>query len=66
MNMRERLTKKLGRAISEASDLDIYYALLSIIQELSKEKENPGSKKKLYYISAEFLVGKLLSNNLIN
>lgn len=34
--------------------------------EMAKEKEGPGQKKKLYYISAEFLIGKLLSNNMIN
>nr|WP_330383781.1 glycogen/starch/alpha-glucan phosphorylase [Romboutsia hominis] len=45
----------------------MYFALLELVQELSKKKiiKNQG-KKKLYYISAEFLVGKLLSNNLIN
>ena len=41
-------------------------ALLSIVQEMAGEKERTDSKKKLYYISAEFLIGKLLSNNMIN
>lgn len=35
-------------------------------KELAKEKESNKGKKKVYYISAEFLIGKLLSNNLIN
>lgn len=45
---------------------EIYYALLDFTQKLAKEKVRNESKKKLYYISAEFLIGKLLSNNLIN
>ena len=46
---------------------EIYYALLETVQELGEEKTKTNEeKKKLYYISAEFLIGKLLSNNLIN
>ena len=45
---------------------EIYYALLDFTQKLAQKKERNESKKKLYYISAEFLIGKLLSNNLIN
>ena len=45
---------------------DIYYALLEYTQKLAEKKERNDSKKKLYYVSAEFLIGKLLSNNLIN
>ena len=37
-----------------------------MVQEMAGEKERTDSKKKLYYISAEFLIGKLLSNNMIN
>ena len=46
--------------------LPIYYGLLGIVKDLAKEKESQEGKKKIYYISAEFLIGKLLSNNLIN
>lgn len=66
MNIKELLTKQLGRPISQASDEETYRALLTVVKELSAQKEQQDSKKKLYYISAEFLIGKLLSNNLIN
>lgn len=58
MNLNEIVTLKENR--------DIYYALLDYTQKLAAEKARNESKKKLYYISAEFLIGKLLSNNLIN
>ena len=44
----------------------IYLALLELVKEESEKKVTTDGKKKLYYISAEFLIGKLLSNNLIN
>ena len=66
MNMQELLQNKLGKRIADATNEEIYFALLSIVQELAKEKEAPKKKKKIYYISAEFLIGKLLSNNMIN
>ena len=58
MNLKEIVTLNDNR--------DIYYALLDFTQKLATEKVSNESKKKLYYISAEFLIGKLLSNNLIN
>ena len=66
MNIQETLQQKLGKEIAQASDEEIYGALLSMVQEMAGEKERTDSKKKLYYISAEFLIGKLLSNNMIN
>ena len=66
MNIQETLQQKLGREIAQASNEEIYGALLSMVQEMAGEKERTDSKKKLYYISAEFLIGKLLSNNMIN
>ena len=66
MKMEERLLKKLMKPISESTDQEIYDALLTIVQEMAKEKEYQEGKKKIYYISAEFLIGKLLSNNMIN
>ena len=66
MKIEERLVKQLNKTIKESSDQEIYDALLTIVQEMAKEKEYEEGKKKIYYISAEFLIGKLLSNNMIN
>ena len=66
MNIQGTLQQKLGKEIAQASNEEIYGALLSMVQEMAGEKERTDSKKKLYYISAEFLIGKLLSNNMIN
>ena len=66
MNISQLLNEQLNKNISECTNEEIYGALLTAVNTLSAEKERPSSKKKLYYISAEFLIGKLLSNNLIN
>ena len=66
MNIQEKLKQILGKEIAQATNEEIYHALLTIVQELAAAKERTDSKKKLYYISAEFLIGKLLSNNMIN
>ena len=66
MNIQTTLQEKLGKEIAQASNEEIYDTLLSMVQEMAGEKERTDSKKKLYYISAEFLIGKLLSNNMIN
>ena len=67
MKLLEILNLKCKKGIRECSNEEIYFALLETVQQLSKENESDkSSKKKLYYISAEFLIGKLLSNNLIN
>ncbi len=51
---------------AKGGDREIYYALLDFTKEVMKTRGKIEGKKKLYYISAEFLIGKLLSNNLIN
>lgn len=67
MNLSNLLKSKINKEISNGSNEEIYFALLEIVQQLSENKSNRKiGKKKLYYISAEFLIGKLLSNNLIN
>lgn len=66
MNMQERIEQYLGKTIREATDCEVYFALLSLVQQEAAKKEHTAGKKKVYYISAEFLIGKLLSNNMIN
>ena len=66
MNMKKIITQALGKEIAEASNEEIYDALLTVVEEMAEKKERTDGKKKLYYISAEFLIGKLLSNNMIN
>ena len=66
MNFTEIVNAKWNKSIAECSNEELYYALLDMVKELAKEKESNQGKKKVYYVSAEFLIGKLLSNNLIN
>ncbi len=65
-SMNLTLTRLLGKSPAEASNEEIYTALLKLIQEKSASRTADAAGRKLYYISAEFLIGKLLSNNLIN
>ena len=56
MKIQERLEAYLGKTVSQASNEEIYNGLLTIVQDMAAEKERTDSKKKLYYISAEFLI----------
>ena len=66
MNLQEIVTKKYNKGIADCSNEELYFTLLEMTKAMAEKKENHNGKKKLYYISAEFLIGKLLSNNLIN
>ncbi|RHP26179.1 glycogen/starch/alpha-glucan family phosphorylase [Clostridium sp. AF34-13] len=66
MDIKNTLEQKLGKSIADSSKQEIYVALLNITKDMSEEKVQEDTGKKVYYISAEFLIGKLLSNNLIN
>ncbi len=66
MGMEQKLREKLGKEIKHSSNEEIYDALLDCVQEMAEEKVSQKGKKKIYYVSAEFLIGKLLSNNMIN
>ena len=66
MNLCEILKTEYGKDLKDCTNQEIYMGLLDLVQKKAKEKESNTGKKKLYYISAEFLIGKLLSNNLIN
>ena len=66
MTMTETLTKLTGKELSQCTNSEVYLALLKLVNEKSAQRIRPVEGRKLYYISAEFLIGKLLSNNLIN
>ena len=55
-----------GKNVAECSNTELYYSLLQLSKKLMEVSERIEGPKKVYYISAEFLIGKLLSNNLIN
>ena len=70
MNLEQKLNtftqKNYGKEIADCSKEELYYSLLNMTKEAMQEISPITGNKKVYYISAEFLIGKLLSNNLIN
>ena len=65
-NLEAVAQKMYGKAIKELDDSQLYIAILNMTKEMMKGKGTIKGSKKVYYISAEFLIGKLLSNNLLN
>lgn len=70
LNMEQQLSDlasdKYGKSLSACSNKELYYIILDYCKRLLAVTERNTGEKKIYYISAEFLIGKLLSNNLIN
>ena len=73
MDLTKAVKEKYKKPLASCTNEEIYICLLEQVKKLAKEKEAASQKtavttgrRKLYYISAEFLIGKLLSNNLIN
>ena len=66
MKVKQELEKLLGKEIAQSSNEEVYYALLNLTKQLADDRRMEETKKKIYYVSAEFLIGKLLSNNMIN
>ncbi len=66
MQLADKILKNCKKPISNCSDEEVFVGLVKTINELTKDAKKKKSKKKLYYICAEFLIGKLLGSNLIN
>jgi len=64
--MEDMTREKYGKSIAECSDSEVYSCVMNLVKEMIKATPAISGDKKVYYISAEFLIGKLLSNNLIN
>ena len=64
--LEEQAKSAYGKSVAECSNEELYYSLLLLSKRLMAVSEPIEGEKKIYYISAEFLIGKLLSNNLIN
>ena len=66
MSFTETLQSITGKLLADCTDQELYLALLELVRQKSADHVQPVTGRKLYYISAECLIGKLLSNNLIN
>lgn len=66
MTLCEILNNRFGKDIEECSDREIYLGLINLLKAKASQKQQPNAKKKLYYVCAEFLIGKMLSDMLIN
>src|SRR5690625_4129721 len=66
VNLKHKAQEQFQKPLKDCSNQEIYKLLLNLVQEESEKVPLNNSKKKLYYVSAEFLIGKLLTNNLLN
>ena len=66
MSFTETLQGLTGKPLADCTNQELYLALLELVRQKSADRVQTVTGRKLYYISAEFLIGKLLSNNLIN
>ncbi|MDE6816308.1 MAG: glycogen/starch/alpha-glucan family phosphorylase [Lachnospiraceae bacterium] len=64
--LRETAEEMFGKSLADLDDQEAYYVVLVLTKKLMSLSDGNEGEKKIYYISAEFLIGKLLSNNLIN
>ena len=64
--LEDRAKRQYGKSFAECDNKEVYFILLSLTKEMCELAERISGDKKVYYISAEFLIGKLLSNNLLN
>lgn len=60
------IKQRYDKSIAQCDERELYYALLQLVKEETKKKDAIKTNRKIYYVSAEFLIGKMLSNNLIN
>lgn len=66
MKLEKRAQTQFNQSLKDCTEQEIYKILLDLVEEKSAEMPTNDSKRKLYYVSSEFLIGKLLSNNLLN
>ena len=70
LNMEHQLeelsSEMFGKKLADLSDQEVYYVILAFAKRVMAVSDSNEGEKKIYYISAEFLIGKLLANNLIN
>lgn len=66
LNLESKAQKQFNKPLADATNQEIYKLLLNLVQDQAKDLPTNEGKRKLYYVSSEFLIGKLLSNNLLN